>query len=349
MGRIRVVKLLLTAGASIFATNNAEQTPLMRSVMFSNNYDVRKFPELYELLHRSTLNIDKSNRTVFHHIANLALTKGKPHAARYYMETILSRLSDYPQELADVINFQDEEGETSLTLAARARSRRLVKCLLDHGADPKMKNRDFKSTEDYILEDERFRGSPSAPGNANGSGGNADQVLYNSEAARIAGGTGMSDIAANMQALARSMDAEFLAKDRETTQAKAMLTSMHAEITETSRALGTISGQIAPLEDSRRELEQLRTQLKNKTVEKLRAGYEQWIQGEQGREGRWRAGQDPSVNGEDYSDLHATTAPAREGEEEALRWEIEDQERRRGDLMARLVKAEAEVRRSHTL
>ena len=157
MGRVRVVKLLLTAGASIFTGNNAEQTPLMRSVMFGNNYDVRKFPELYELLHRSTLNIDKHNRTVFHHIANLALTKGKTHAARYYMETILSRLSDYPQELADVINFQDEDGETALTLAARARSRRLVKALLDHGADPKIKNRDFKSAEDYILEDERFR------------------------------------------------------------------------------------------------------------------------------------------------------------------------------------------------
>jgi transcription factor MBP1 len=342
MGRIRVVKLLLTAGASIFATNNAEQTPLMRSVMFSNNYDVRKFPELYELLHRSTLNIDKSNRTVFHHIANLALTKGKPHAARYYMETILSRLSDYPQELADVINFQDEEGETSLTLAARARSRRLVKCLLDHGADPKMKNRDFKSTEDYILEDERFRGSPTAPGGTS-SGANNDQVLYNSEAARIAGGSGMSDIASNMQSLARSMDAEFLAKDRETTQAKAMLTSIHAEITESSRALGKISEQIAPLEESRREHEQLRAQLKNTLLEKLRSGYEEWLQGEQGREARWRSGQDGPSNGEDYSDLQNTTAPAREGEEEALRWEIEDQQRRRGDLVAKLVKSEAEV------
>jgi len=347
MGRIRVVKLLLTAGASIFATNNAEQTPLMRSVMFSNNYDVRKFPELYELLHRSTLNIDKSNRTVFHHIANLALTKGKPHAARYYMETILSRLSDYPQELADVINFQDEEGETSLTLAARARSRRLVKCLLDHGADPKMKNRDFKSTEDYILEDERFRGSPTAPGGTS-SGANNDQVLYNSEAARIAGGSGMSDIASNMQSLARSMDAEFLAKDRETTQAKAMLTSIHAEITESSRALSKISEQIAPLEESRREHEQLRTQLKNTLLEKLRSGYEEWLQGEQGREARWRSGQDGPSNGEDYSDLQNTTAPAREGEEEALRWEIEDQQRRRGDLVTKLVKSEAEVCQLYT-
>jgi ankyrin repeat protein len=160
MGRVRIVKLLITAGADIFKVNKAGQTALMRSVMFANNYDVRKFPELYELLHRSTLNIDHSNKTVFHHIVDVALTKGKTHAARYYVETILNRLSDFPQELADIINFQDEDGETALTMAARCRSKRLVKLLIDHGADPKIPNREGKTAEDYILEDERFRASP---------------------------------------------------------------------------------------------------------------------------------------------------------------------------------------------
>ncbi|CDZ98861.1 Transcription regulator HTH, APSES-type DNA-binding domain [Phaffia rhodozyma] len=188
MGRIRVVKLLLTAGADIFRVNHSEQTALMRSVMFSNNYDVRKFPELYELLHRSTLNIDKNNRTVFHHIADVALSKGKTHAARYYMETILGRLADYPKELGDVVNFQDDEGETALTLAARARSKRLVKSLLDHGADPKLANRDGKTAEDYILEDERFRSSPVigsyqpgsrlGPSSSSGGGPYSGQMSY---------------------------------------------------------------------------------------------------------------------------------------------------------------------------
>jgi transcription factor MBP1 len=184
MGRIRVVKLLLTAGADIYRVNQSEQTALMRSVMFSNNYDVRKFPELYELLHRSTLNIDKQNRTVFHHISDVALSKGKTHAARYYMETILGRLADYPKELGDVINFQDDDGETALTLAARARSKRLVKSLLDHGADPKLANRDGKTAQDYILEDERFRASPQVgttgllPSNANGNNGALTNTNY---------------------------------------------------------------------------------------------------------------------------------------------------------------------------
>ncbi|GJN89761.1 hypothetical protein Rhopal_002750-T1 [Rhodotorula paludigena] len=157
MGRMRIVKLLLSAGADIFRANSMGQTALMRSVMFTNNYDLRKFPELFELLHRSTINIDRNDRTVFHYIVDIALQKGKTHAARYYMETVLHRLAEYPDEVADILNFQDEEGETALTLAARARSKRLVKILLDNGADPKIANRDGKTAEDYILEDERFR------------------------------------------------------------------------------------------------------------------------------------------------------------------------------------------------
>ncbi|WVR04994.1 hypothetical protein IAU60_002006 [Kwoniella sp. DSM 27419] len=386
MGRVRVVKLLLTAGASIFAGNNAEQTPLMRSVMFGNNYDMRKFPELYELLHRSTLNIDKQNRTVFHHIANLALAKGKTHAAKYYMETILSRLADYPQELADVINFQDEEGETALTIAARARSRRLVKALLDHGADPKIKNRDFKSAEDYILEDERFRSSPvqpngggagaaagpsgsgsapaatggsssrqvsgSGPSVNNAAGGSSDNKavfapqLYTSEAARLAGGTCLQDITANMQSLARSFDAEMSGKERDILQAKAMLTNIHAEVTEATRTIASLTGQAAPIDEKRSELKGLQGDLKDKITASLKRGYETWLEGQLAREEGWKKGQ---LEGEDVGDVEGVHGVPQGGqevvqaEEERLRWEVEEKRRRRGDLIARYVKAQTEA------
>ena len=350
MGRVRVVKLLLTAGASIFAGNNSEQTPLMRSVMFSNNYDVRKFPELYELLHRSTLNIDKHNRTVFHHIANLALSKGKTHAARYYMETILSRLADYPQELADVINFQDEDGETALTLAARARSRRLVKALLDHGADPKIKNRDFKSAEDYILEDERFRSSPVQNGTKGqlsilGDKGFAPQ-LYNSDAARMTGGSGLSDITAHIQSLASSFDTELQGKERDILQAKALLTSIHAEVTEASKLIQSLTEQAGPVEETRREMDSLQSALRTKLGEAIKEGYEMWALGQLGREENWRKGE----NGEDYSDLEGLTRmpeggpEAIQAEEDRLRWEVDEKRRRKGELIQLLVKAQAEVR-----
>ena len=339
IGRVQWVesgwsKLLLTAGASIFAGNNAEQTPLMRSVMFSNNYDVRKFSELYELLHRSTLNIDRHNRTVFHHIANLALSKGKTHAARYYMETILSRLSDYPQELADVINFQDEDGETALTLAARARSRRLVKALLDHGADPKIKNRDYKSAEDYILEDERFRSSPPFE-----KGASKDPPqLYTSDAGRLTGGQCLQDITAHMQALARSFDVELATKERDILQAKALLTSIHTEITEASRTIATLESQSMPSDTKRRELEEVQSSARAQMSEGLASGYVTWLAGETAREFRWRGG----GKSEDYSDLEMTCRAPDAGEEERLRWEVQEKGRQRVDLIDRLIRAQGE-------
>lgn len=357
MGRVRVIKLLLSAGARIFDKNNLEQTPLMRSVMFTNNYDLRKFPEVFELLHRSTLNIDKQNRTVFHHIANLALIKGKTHAARYYMEVILSRLADYPQELADVINFQDEDGETALTLAARARSKRIVKALLDHGADPKIRNRDFKSAEDYILEDERFRSSPDimlsrtlplAASSANSLGasvfsGYHHPQLYTSEAARLAGGQYLSDITTHLQSLARSYDAELSAKERDILQAKAMLTTIHAEVTEAGRLLHNMEEKAKPLEARQAELSPLVSQLRQRLQEALARGAADWLKAEAGREARWRDGNDPSQAGEEYSDLDALTAPAGEGEEARLRAEIDAKRKRRAELVERLVKAQTEA------
>ena len=231
MGRIRVVKLLLSAGADVFRVNANGQTALMRAAMFSNNYDLRKFPELFELLHRSILNIDRNDRTVFHHVVDLALTRGKPHAARYYLETMINRLSEYGEQLADIINFQDDEGESALTLAARARSKRLVKLLLEHGADPKIRNKEGRNTEDYIVEDERFRASPlRAP---------ADTAVpgrpHTSEAGQRAAGRSVALMSALLHDLADSYDTELAVLDKKLTHAQSLLVQIQGEITDSDR------------------------------------------------------------------------------------------------------------------
>lgn len=296
MGRVRVVKLLLTAGADIFKVNKGGQTPLMRSVMFSNNYDVRKFPELYELLHRSTLNIDNFNRTVFHHVVDLAMSKGKTHAARYYMETLLNRLADFPQELADIINFQDEDGETALTLAARCRSKRLVKLLIDHGADPKIRNSDGKTTEDYILEDERFRYSPTLrgqalpfpyklPGKASGSAnGLFGPQQHHSLAAQQASGKCIQDMAALLDSLAASFDQELADKERDLTQAHALLANIRTEILESQHVVAALKAQAAALEPEQQQLRKLEGELKSKMGKRFRVGWEKWIKEEESKE-----------------------------------------------------------------
>ncbi|KAF8639922.1 hypothetical protein AX17_001173 [Amanita inopinata Kibby_2008] len=306
MGRVRIVKLLLSAGADMFKVNSSGQTALMRSVMFANNYDVRKFPELYELLHRSTLNIDNFNRTVFHHVVDVAMSKGKTHAARYYMETILGRLSDYPKELADVINFQDEDGETALTMSARCRSKRLVKLLIDHGADPKIMNVDGKSAEDYILEDERFRSSPvpasrvasmsfrniqaahpplGAPATYSFAPANGDRPpLHHSTAAQRASTRCVNDMATLLDSLAASFDQELREKERDTNQAHALLTNIQAEILESQRAVGHLKTQAEGLSQARQNLNQLEQELLTKMGRRYRLGWEKWVKDEESRE-----------------------------------------------------------------
>lgn len=306
MGRIRIVKLLLSAGADTFKVNKAGQTALMRSVMFANNYDVRKFPELYELLHRSTLNIDHANRTVFHHIVDVAMIKKKTHAARYYMETVLNRLADYPKELADVINFQDEDGETALTMAARCRSKRLVKLLIDHGADPKLANHDGKSAEDYILEDERFRSSPGPSSRTLGmsyrnaqaahppSTGTANHSfpapsydrppIHTSGAAQRASTRCMNDMAAMMDSLASSFDQELREKDRDMTQAQALLNNIQAEILESQRTVNQLRQQADHLPQATQVLQESQKALLDKMGKRYRFGWEKWVKDEEARE-----------------------------------------------------------------
>ncbi|KDE09062.1 hypothetical protein MVLG_00780 [Microbotryum lychnidis-dioicae p1A1 Lamole] len=304
MGRIRIVKLLLSAGADIFRANAIGQTALMRSVMFTNNYDLRKFPELFELLHRSTVNIDRNNRSVFHYIVDIALGKGKTHAARYYLETVLNRLADYPDQVADILNFRDEEGETPLTLAARARSKRLVKLLLDHHADPKLPNFDGKTAEDYILEDEKYReteaadahgrnhvGLPSGQANGpEGAGGAsrpvlfAPQTLHTSETAQRASLKCVPEMAKMLEQLADSFDAELADQARNATQATSLVTSLRSEIADSREKVMLLQDQVANADALTQEENQLLAQLQKKMGNRFRLGWEKWVRDEDARE-----------------------------------------------------------------
>ncbi|PKI84102.1 Transcription factor mbp1 (MBF subunit p120) [Malassezia vespertilionis] len=253
MGRIRVVKLLLSAGADVFRVNSNGQTALMRAAMFSNNYDLRKFPELFELLHRSILNIDRNDRTVFHHVVDLALSRGKPHASRYYLETMIHRLAEYGEQLADILNFQDDEGETALTMASRARSKRLVKLLLEHGADSKIRNREGKNAEDYIVEDERLRASPSRAGGMAGvrTDGSLASTAHTSEAGQRAGGRAVGLVSTLLHDLADSYDTELAVLEKKLSHAHSLLIQIQSEIADSDRTEASLRADGRNAQDAR--------------------------------------------------------------------------------------------------
>ncbi|CAI2177582.1 8170_t:CDS:2 [Funneliformis geosporum] len=154
MANIEMTSLLSKAGSDLDRGNIHGETALMRSVMFSYNYDNRSFNDMVQILHTTIPNLDISDQTVLHHVAVFASSKGCIGPSRYYMEILLSNLALHPNEeyRKAIINKQNHEGDTALNISARYANKKLVRLLMDAGADPQIRNALGKNAEDYILE-----------------------------------------------------------------------------------------------------------------------------------------------------------------------------------------------------
>ncbi|KAI8085039.1 uncharacterized protein BX664DRAFT_360830 [Halteromyces radiatus] len=150
MGRISTVQRLIKLGADVYRVNYKGQTALMRSVLYTNNYEQKTFDQLLDLLSSTTFNIDKSDQTVFHHVATTANGKGKIHASQYYMENLISKLVHSRSELISILNVQDVCGDTALTIASRIGNKKLVRLLIDAGASTEIANEEGMTAQDYL-------------------------------------------------------------------------------------------------------------------------------------------------------------------------------------------------------
>ncbi|KAL0092328.1 apses-type HTH transcription regulator [Phycomyces blakesleeanus] len=155
IGRIQIVKLLIDQGADIYRVNYKGQTALMRSVLFTNNFDTKSFQLLLDLLQKTIFNIDKKDQTVFHHVASTASWKGKVHASRYYMDCLIDKLAYNRSELISILNVQDVYGDTALTIASRIGNKKLIRLLVDAGASTEIANEEGMTSQDYLMEIER--------------------------------------------------------------------------------------------------------------------------------------------------------------------------------------------------
>lgn len=132
MGDLEIVRDLLRRGAAVKALSVHEETPLVRAVLFTNNYEKRTFPALLELLIDTISFRDWFGATIFHHIAETTRSKGKWKSSRYYCEVLLENLrSTCSQEEIDLLlSCQDSNGDTAALVAARNGAFRLVNMLL---------------------------------------------------------------------------------------------------------------------------------------------------------------------------------------------------------------------------
>lgn len=159
MGNLKIIVALLEAGANIHAVNLLGQTPLIRTVMFTNSYELRSFSKIVELLRESIFHQDNLQRTVLHHIAESTTPRSKLSSARYYTEIFLAKLSESEtmNMIEMFVNRQDAYGDSALHIASRNQARKCVKALQSYHASSDLRNKAGFAPQDYIHEYEANR------------------------------------------------------------------------------------------------------------------------------------------------------------------------------------------------
>ncbi|KAJ5692695.1 hypothetical protein N7462_002118 [Penicillium macrosclerotiorum] len=134
MGDLEIVQNLLHRGADVKALSIHEETPLVRAVLFTNNYEKRTFPALLDMLLDTVSFRDWFGATLFHHIAETTRSKGKWKSSRYYCEVLLDKLCKTcsQDEIDLLLSCQDDNGDTAALVASRNGAFRLVNMLLTH-------------------------------------------------------------------------------------------------------------------------------------------------------------------------------------------------------------------------
>ena len=269
MGRMNVVRILCELHADIFIPNNEDQIPLVRSIMFTNNYDNRCFTDLIAYLRASIMHRNKSGRTVFHQIAIMTSHRSKWPASKYYLESLIKDVcptssQDHQHRLRTILDYQDVNGDTAVTICARNQARRFCRVLQRMGASTSIPNAHDRTADEYIQEYESQRNQKRMLRN----GVPSSQFIYSSpvqsqhpppfqypvpattafapqrtprgfstyisESAIRATQKIIPQMTEQLEALATSFDAELVDKEADLTQAKHLLSSMEGEI-ETSR------------------------------------------------------------------------------------------------------------------
>lgn len=121
MGDCRVARVLLDRGADPMAPAELSgETPLIRAVLFTNNYDRQTFPRLVGLLANTLLERDWHGANVFHHVAQTARSRNKWDAARYYSEVLVNKLRESGEGwLQSALTSCDKNQDTPVLIAAR--------------------------------------------------------------------------------------------------------------------------------------------------------------------------------------------------------------------------------------
>jgi transcription factor MBP1 len=154
MGDVGVVRELIARGAHSDNLSNNLETPLMRAVMFTNNFDKETMPHMVKIFQSTVHRTDWFGSTVFHHIAATTSSSNKYVCARWYLDCIINKLSEtwIPDEVTRLLNAQDKNGDTAIMIAARNGARKCVRSLLGRNVVADIPNQKGETADDLIRE-----------------------------------------------------------------------------------------------------------------------------------------------------------------------------------------------------
>ncbi|KAI8099856.1 uncharacterized protein BX664DRAFT_290228 [Halteromyces radiatus] len=190
LARLNTVEQLISHGADVCRQNYHGETPLMQSVAATNNFDRDCFRKLLKLLENSMYITDHKHRSVIHHTVLTTGISGRDIAALYYMHHLLHHLdkkSPPPAHQSSspvspsasrgkltLLNMQDSQGDTALSIAARLECKRMVELLVDAGADPASENNLGLVVNDYTMSEQLSKSTKETTSYDND---NTDQTL----------------------------------------------------------------------------------------------------------------------------------------------------------------------------
>lgn len=268
MGDINIVKRLLNDRASIDVQSKSGETPLMRSVLFTNIFEKQNMERIASLLVRTVNMQDWAGSTVFHHIANTTVSRKKYACARYYMDCILNKMAEVlsPDQIERILNEQDHQGDTAITIAARNGARKCVRSLIGRNAAVDIPNHVNITADQLIVQlnnrrQERARQLSSSPfqsADLTNMGGavqqmnaipfdplvprasldgsdDAEDMVFRSEPALKLTAHITPSLTAKIRNLASAIDAEIMEKDAELFEAQRVVNMRQAELEQLQR------------------------------------------------------------------------------------------------------------------
>ena len=142
MGDIEIMKQLKRFGATLDIPNVRGETPLMRTVLFTNCLDKQSMPAVLKELISTVQSRDYCGSTVLHHAAAVTKVRHKHQCARYYLDVILNKMQEVlePDNVRRILDAQDQNGDTAIHIAARNKARKCVRALMGRGASTDIHN-----------------------------------------------------------------------------------------------------------------------------------------------------------------------------------------------------------------